>query len=222
MNKIKRDIRYLLMVASLFLFSCSNEVKDIDNNHYNLIKIGKQIWMLENLNVSHFRNGDPIPEVSSAGEWTRYAEEGKPAWCIVQNEPGNDKKYGKLYNWYAVNDPRGVSPKGFHVPSDNEWIEMINFLGSGVLAAMNMRVAGPGTSEKGAMQNGFSGLPGGARSENGGFYGFASYGYWWSSTEAFRIKAWMLLLDYTRCDVNSLTYGKGYGISVRCISDKKL
>jgi uncharacterized protein (TIGR02145 family) len=82
------------------------------------VKIGDQIWMTENLNVDHYRNGDPIPEVKDPVEWAKLKT---GAWCYYDNEPENGKKYGKLYNWYAVNDPRGLEPEGWHVPTNTEF-----------------------------------------------------------------------------------------------------
>jgi uncharacterized protein (TIGR02145 family) len=88
---------------------------------FKSVKIGTQIWMTENLNVSTFRNGDAIPEAKTDEEWKQAGKEGKPAWCYYNNDPKNGAKYGKLYNWYAVTDPRGLAPTGWHVPSHDEW-----------------------------------------------------------------------------------------------------
>ena len=92
------------------------------------VKIGEQIWMTSNLNTSKFQNGDPIYEAKTKAQWIKASEEGKPAWCYFQNNPQNGVIYGKLYNWYAVNDPRGIAPKGWHIPTNNEWNELISFL----------------------------------------------------------------------------------------------
>ena len=78
-------------------------------------------WMPKNLTTSTFRNGDSIPEVKVDKEWFEAAKEGRPAWCYYNNDPANGKTYGKLYNWYAVNDARGLAPKGWHIPTDREW-----------------------------------------------------------------------------------------------------
>ena len=93
------------------------------------VQIGTQTWMVENLNVSTFRNGDPIPEAKNDKEWSMSVESMQPAWCYYDNNPKNGEKYGKLYNWYAVNDPRGLAPAGWHVPGDEEWTKLIDFLG---------------------------------------------------------------------------------------------
>jgi uncharacterized protein (TIGR02145 family) len=93
------------------------------------VKIGTQIWSQENVNVDRFRNGDPIYQAKTVEEWQRASENNQPVWCYYDYDPKNGDKYGKLYNWYAVNDPRGLAPKGWHVPSIVEWKELIHFLG---------------------------------------------------------------------------------------------
>lgn len=95
---------------------------------FKSVKIGAQTWMAENLNVSTFRNGDPIPEVKTNEEWEKAGKEGKPAWCYYDNDPVNSSKYGKLYNWFAVNDPRGLAPEGWHIPRVDEWNTLKNYL----------------------------------------------------------------------------------------------
>ena len=93
------------------------------------VTIGTQEWMTKNLDVSTFRNGDPIPEAKTDEEWKKADEEGLPAWCYYDNDTANGAKYGKLYNWYAVNDSRGLATVGYHIPSDAEWTKLIDFLG---------------------------------------------------------------------------------------------
>jgi len=94
------------------------------------VTIGTQVWMTNNLNVDKFRNGDPIPQAKTNEEWKAAGENKQPAWCYYDNDPANGAKYGKLYNWYAVNDARGLAPAGYHVPSDAEWTILENQLGS--------------------------------------------------------------------------------------------
>jgi len=96
---------------------------------FKTVTIGTQVWMKENLNVSTFRNGDPISEAKTAEEWKAAGEAKQPAWCYYDNDPKNGAKYGKLYNWYAVNDPRGLAPVGWHVPTSDEWEILIDYLG---------------------------------------------------------------------------------------------
>ncbi len=105
----------------------SNQVKQTGS--YKSVKIGNQTWMAENLNVSTFRNGDPIPQAKTNEEWEKAGKDGRPAWCYYENDPKNGAKYGKLYNWHAVNDSRGLAPTGWHIPTDAEWTTLDNQLG---------------------------------------------------------------------------------------------
>ena len=91
--------------------------------------IGTQVWTTKNLDVSTFRNGDVIPQASTDEAWKAAGENKQPAWCYYDNDPKNGTKYGKLYNWYAVNDPRGLAPAGYHIPTDAEWTVLTDYLG---------------------------------------------------------------------------------------------
>lgn len=94
------------------------------------VTIGSQVWMTKNLDVSTFRNGDHIPQAKTDEEWKKAGENQQPVWCYYAYDQAKGPKYGKLYNWYAVNDPRGLAPRGYHVPTDAEWTKLENFLGS--------------------------------------------------------------------------------------------
>ncbi len=117
----------------------SEVIQPTANQSYSTVTIGTQKWMTKNLNVDKFRNGDPIPHAKTNEEWKKAGENSQPAWCYYNNDPANAEKYGKLYNWYAVSDPRGLGPKGFHIPTDDEWTTLINFLGGEKLAEKKMR-----------------------------------------------------------------------------------
>jgi uncharacterized protein (TIGR02145 family) len=111
-------------------------------NHYGKyleVTIGEQVWMSENLNVDKFRNGDSIPQAKSEEEWKKAGESRQPAYCYYENDPANGAKYGKLYNWYAVMDPRGLAPKGWHVPSDAEWRLLTDYLGGVEVAGAKIK-----------------------------------------------------------------------------------
>jgi len=109
-----------VLISSLLLIHALSNAQgvDIDGQTFDIVVIGSQTWMAENLNVSHFLNGDPIPHVQTNEEWLKAAENRRPAWCYYNNDPVNGKKYGKLYNWFAVNDSRGLAPPGWHIPTD--------------------------------------------------------------------------------------------------------
>jgi uncharacterized protein (TIGR02145 family) len=208
--------RSFLIIAALFLtLSCNKGFKDGDGNNFGVVKIGNQNWMDRNLASSRFMNGDLIPEAKTPEEWLMYTMEGKPAWCIQKNDPENNEIYGKLYNWYAVKDPRGLAPKGWHIPTDEEWKKMTDFLGGEVSAALIIRSSG----RKDETGKGFKGLAAGCCNTSGAFGGLGSYGYWWSSSEANGTSAWIRQLNLVISSINSLVYDKNYGMSVRCIKD---
>ncbi len=217
MNKLRIFPPVLLLLLLFVSTSCKREIRDLDGNLYSTVKIGNQVWMKENLNVSHFSNGDPIAEAKSAGEWIMLGMQKKPAWCAQGNNPDNERTYGKLYNWYAVNDPRGLAPEGFHVPTDDEWTQLINYFGGSVMAALKMRAntgAGTNQAEKGT---GFDALSAGYRTVPGKFEGVGSYAYWWSTTEITKDAAWVRFLDYLYCNIYFSANNKASGFSVRCI-----
>jgi uncharacterized protein (TIGR02145 family) len=120
------------------LFNGFTQVTDIDNHSYKAVVIGNQTWMAENLNTSKFRNGDLIPEAKTAEEWKKAGEEGKPAWCYYNNDTILGQKYGKLYNWYAAIDPRGVAPLGWHIPSYEEFNSLVHLSGDS-LYSVNLK-----------------------------------------------------------------------------------
>jgi uncharacterized protein (TIGR02145 family) len=184
------------------------------------ITIGTQVWMTKNLNVDKFRNGDPIPEAKTLGEWKAYGDAGEAAWCYYDNDPKNGEKYGKLYNWYTVSDPRGLAPQGWHIPSDDEWKALTDYLGGEQKAGAKMKAkSGWVYDGNGTNSNGFSGLPGGFRYFNGSFYSIGYFGYWWSSTENKTIFVWSRLLYYNSDVVNRYYFNKSNGFSVRCLRD---
>ncbi len=103
------------------------------------VKIGTQVWTSKNLDVSTFRNGEAIPQAKDKAQWKYAAENKISAWCYYEFNENNGKKFGKLYNWYAINDSRGLAPKGYHVPSDAEWTILVDFLGGEKIAAKKMK-----------------------------------------------------------------------------------
>jgi uncharacterized protein (TIGR02145 family) len=219
MNKIKYLPFFIFIALLPMISSCDNALRDRDGNRYGTVKTGSQEWMAENLSVSRFRNGDVIPEAKSAGEWIKYGKEKKPAWCTEPSNGLNANKYGKLYNWYAVHDPRGLAPRGWHITSDQEWTQLIDFLGGDMLAAYKMRTIGVSPPAAENAQIGFSGLPGGQRNDSGAFFGVGTFGYWWTTNESESSYAVARLLDYLNCSINVLDCNKIYGCSVRCVKD---
>ncbi|MBM3161056.1 MAG: fibrobacter succinogenes major paralogous domain-containing protein [Bacteroidetes bacterium] len=181
------------------------------------VTIGKQVWMTKNLDVATFRNGDPIPEAKTYEEWEIAGENKQPAWCYYKNDPANGAKYGKLYNWYAVNDSRGLAPTGWHIPSDAEWTELTDFLGGEDVAGTKMKSkSGWEEDGNGTNESGFSGLPGGNRYDDDSFNDIGYNGFWWSSTEGV---AWSRTLGFDDGSVSRFGSGRQSGFSVRCLRD---
>jgi uncharacterized protein (TIGR02145 family) len=195
-------------------------VKDIDGNWYKVVQIGNQCWMAENLKTTKYRNGDTIPTNLSNASWSTTSS---GAYAIYNNAVVNDSIYGKLYNGYAVADPRGLCPTGWHVPSDAEWTTLGNFLGGsevvgGKLKAKSSLWIFP---NKGATNiSGFTGLPGGYRNSNNGTFNYiGNSGYWWSSTQDSTTLAWNRNLNFFSAYVVRHLFPKSYGFSVRCVRD---
>ena len=184
------------------------------------VVIGTQIWTTENLNVDHFRNGDLIPEAKTAEEWEEAGEKKQAAWCYYDNDPENGTKYGKLYNYFAISDLRGISPLGYHVPRDEEWTVLSTFLGGEDVAGKKMKsTVGWSTNGNGTNSSDFSGLPGGFRYRSGNFGDVSGNGDWWSASENSGSYAWSRDLDNDDSNLSRDANGKSNGFSIRCVKD---
>ncbi|MBI1193797.1 MAG: hypothetical protein GC205_11590 [Bacteroidetes bacterium] len=216
--------------------SCPSTVTDIDGNVYNTVEIGSQCWMKENLKVEHFNNGDSIPTSLSSTAWSATTI---GAFSIYDNIDFNRVTYGLLYNWFPVVDTRGLCPVGWHVPTDAEWTEMITLLdpttcgscfgethshfAGGLMKSTGTLSTGTGlwwAPNTGATNSsGFSGIPGGARSNMGLFYNQGFGGYWWSSSESAAFGGWFRVLVHEYANATRASFTKRDGLSVRCILD---
>ena len=184
---------------------------------------GSQKFMDKNLEVVTYRNGDVIPQVADQTAWALLST---GAWCYYNNDTINGTIYGKLYNWYAVNDPRGLAPQGWHIPTLAEWTTYSNSLGGESAAGGKMKTTGTSrwnSPNKGATNESlFAGLPGGFRNGDkmiGGFGDIGNGGYWWSTAENGSAYAWSRDLYYDNAKLIS-TYGaKSSGFAVRCLRD---
>lgn len=214
--------RTLLSTIILFTAACSRpapEAVDIDGNSYRIVRAGAMTWTAENLSVSRFRNGELIPEVRDGAEWAALAT---PAWCWNSNSPENGKKYGKMYNWYAVNDPRGLAPEGWHVATDAEWSMLSELLGGEREAGGKLKaVQGWAEPNEGAEDTiGFGLLPAGARRDTDGeFMEPGSYNRLWTSTETSDKAAWSRSIGYFDAALRRGKANKKTGFSVRCVKD---
>lgn len=186
-------------------------------SEFESIRIGNQIWMVSNLNVIRFNNGDYIPEIKSAQEWINAGRERKPAWCYYDNSITHGEKFGKLYNWYAIIDKRGLAPNGWRIPTKRDF-ELLcrNVNDNGNL----LKVKGSGMGDGiGTNLTYFSALFAGDRDNNGNFYDLNRASTFWSLTEESAEKAYHLFLSDMFSYINFYSNEKAYGLSVRCIKD---
>lgn len=196
-------------------------VTDVDGNVYDTVTIGAQIWMKENLKTTHYRNGDPIPNVTDNTAWSTLTS---GAYANYNNDAANVATYGRLYNWFAVKDARNIAPAGWHVPTDAELNTLIAYLGGVSVAGGKLKEAGTvhwASPNTGATNSsGFTALPGGYRLFNGVFGGITTYAYIWSSVEYNADNAWGGGVYNTSAGVLSGSfYSKTDGYVVRCVKD---
>lgn len=183
------------------------------------IKICNQTWMYKNLDKVTYNNGDPIPQVTDSTEWANLTT---GAWCWYNNDSASYAAvYGRLYNWYAVSDPRGLAPVGWHIPTDAEWSTLISCLGGTFFTAGGKMKAltlwdDPNTGATNS--SGFTALPGGSRYDFGPF-GIRRYGYWWTSSEYSASNAYVRYLQYAESGLFGGSGNKINGYSVRCVKD---
>ncbi|MCX6159145.1 MAG: fibrobacter succinogenes major paralogous domain-containing protein [Ignavibacteriae bacterium] len=184
-----------------------------DGNIYNTATIGSQEWMVENLNVDHYRNGDMIPEIRDFNVWDTIRT---GAWCYYYNDSSYGKTYGKLYNWYAVNDPRGLAPEGWHIPSTDEWIKLTEYLGGRETAGGKLKdtTLWENPNLGATNESGFSAIPVGVRRDEG-FVFLGKVCCFWSSSEF----DYFYYLGYRYSNFCRIIADKNWGMSVRCITD---
>lgn len=195
-------------------------ITDIDGNVYHTVTIGTQVWMAENLATTRYRNGDPIYNVTDSTLWSSQKT---GAYCRYNSFRDPSTINDKLYNWYAVTDSRNIAPEGWHIPSDEEWNTLINYLGG-------MNTAGSKLKQKGTYfwlspnsdatnESGFSAKAGGMINQYNVFLSLGYQGYWWSSTETDTENASYWSLTYQNGTVNTSHLLKLYGLTIRCIKD---
>lgn len=224
----------MYVITGFCLISCGNakrekafkEVKnartntETDLNGIKGVQIGNQVWSAQNLSVSTFKNGELIFHAQTEEQWETAGSEGVAAWCYYNNDSVSGKKFGKLYNWYAVNDARGLAPEGWHIPTSEEWTTLSDFLGGDDVAGIKLK-SDTGWADKGNGNNisGFSALPGGYRYFGGLFFNAGLDGGWWTSTESGEGFAMLRYLYSVHNNIFTNRLNSKLGMSVRCVKD---
>lgn len=215
----------MLLLFAISVSACKKESavdtrpKDIDGNIYDTVVIGTQVWMVQNLRTTRYNDGALIGTGLSNAFWGVTTN---GAYANYDNDASNDPVYGKLYNWNAVNTGK-LAPKGWHIPSDPEWMTLINYLG-GILEAGQAlkadRLWSPQFGIFNANSSGFAGLPSGYRLETGTYNGLTTLTYFWTSSEYDAGFAWSTYLEYNfKTAAHTRYLAKPNGFAVRCIRD---
>ncbi|MCK4661303.1 MAG: hypothetical protein KAT68_00445 [Bacteroidales bacterium] len=207
--------------GSAMSFTTQQGVTDIDGNVYHVVTIGTQVWMAENLKVTKYNNGTAIPLVTTDN--TAWGNLTAPGYCWYNNDQASyGNTYGALYKWATVNTGN-LCPTGWHVPTDAEWITLIDYLAanghSGAEGTALKATSGWNSGGNGTDNYGFSALPSGFRNYGGYFEDVGDYGGWWSATDYSTFYAWGRLTGYNQSTVYRFYNFKTYGFSVRCVKD---
>ncbi len=248
MNSQARSI----LVLMIFIFICNTQfcfskqiekkspgdtipttVKDVEGHVYHTIKIGNQVWLQENLRTKKYRNGKSISKNITKAQWTA---DKTGACSVYDNDSIKENAFGLLYNWYAVANPAGLCPTGWHVAKDSEWNQMVKYLDDYADTTEQKRVqsevaggqlkeigithwASPNTGATGTAN--FLGFAGGNKSGDGKCNDVGAYGYWWTATSSSAAEAYGRLLSYFNGNIDRFKTSKNLGFSVRCIMNKK-
>jgi uncharacterized protein (TIGR02145 family) len=218
-NDLQKQIKVLNSYASIY----AKGIVDIDGNTYNIVEIGSQVWMIDNLKTSRYRNGDSIPIIIDNLVWGNLTT---GARCWYDNDSLTyEVPYGNLYNSFAIKDLRGICPSGWHVPSQEDWDELIYFLGGKDIAGSKMRASdmlywrhSPLSSTDN--ESGFSALPGGNRDYDGSFNGIRYLAFFWCDLANNNNLAWNRYMAYNYSYFSTNCNSKAFGFSVRCLRDK--
>ena len=196
-------------------------VTDFDGNVYRTVVIGSKTWTTDNLRSVHFKNGTIIPTGLNNYYWNTATT---PCYSTMYDDTTGDYEYGKVYNWYAVADPNGLCPAGWHVPSDSDWIDLINLFGGELVAAPYLKEAGyshwnfPNTSANNI--SGFTATPGGLRMESGSYGGRGENGHWWSSTDyGANVSVGSVSMYKSSFESRLQSDDRNSGLSVRCVKN---
>lgn len=227
-HKVSKKIESTLSKATTY-----EEIND-NLSDLEVVSIGGEMWCTKNLNTNVYRNGDIIPQVQDIDKWNELTT---GAWCYISEDSNYGKKYGKLYNWFAVHDPRGLAPEGFKIPSELDWYRLIESLGGKENAGKKMKASSQFKNDEGSTNSsGFYGLPAGSRGIGSPFDIVGGSGQWWNSTIGTEIEGTRFFEGranplgkyyFSLSELDEVgTYfvnGKGalnrYGLSVRCIKE---
>ena len=212
--------KVMSLMGMIVIGAGSQTVTDIEGNAYNVIAIGTQVWMKENLRATRYNDNTAIQNVADSMIWSVLST---AAYCDWGNAPESSAVYGVLYNWYVVDDPKGICPTGWHVPSDEEWSVLADYLGGDSIAGSHLKEKG---NEHWVFQNfgadnssGFTALPSGHRHIFGSFSTLGYFGFWWSSTGADSAKAWDRFVSYNDSAIGRSLVENINGFCIRCLRD---
>jgi len=209
-----------ILLLQQSILKAQTTVTDIDGNVYHTVTIGTQVWMVENLKTTHYRDGVAIPNVTDNTAWSDLTT---GAYCDYDNKPSNSNTYGRLYNWYAATNGHNICPKGWHVASDAEWATLANYLGDTNVSGGKLKETGIihwQSPNIGATNvTGFSALPAGTRQTYTMFDGIGFFCQCWSSTPNGSDVAWLRLLVRNNSRIYRESTYQTDGNSIRCIRD---
>jgi uncharacterized protein (TIGR02145 family) len=207
-----KNIKFLLFFFLTSFFACKS-----DND---TVLIGNDEWMTENLSVKKFNNGDLIPEAKTDAEWLLAGQDKMPAWCYQNNDPENGEKFGIIYNYYAVSDPRGIIQDAYHLATDAEWNNLIKTTGGADKAGGKLKDPQYWGSKVKSNGVGFNARPGGLRIFDGGFSNMDKSIYFWTSTEESVLTHFYYRIQSENDKVDR-NYGFiNYGMYLRCVKNK--
>lgn len=202
-------------------FKQGEDITDYDGNTYPTVIIGKQVWMAANLKVTHYNNGDKMPNVTGDGLWRQLTS---GAYCKYNNKETTSGAYGLYYNWHAVTDARKLAPKGWHVPTEEEWKTLISYLGGDHIAGSKLTATGTkfweAPNNTATNQSGFAALPAGDRNNNGAFSNKGYSATWWTATgEAQADFATNYSIISNSMEIKADVDDRLCGLTVRCVKN---
>lgn len=217
---------YSALFLALFSYSQTpgNGVSDIDGIHYNSVIINNQEWMQENLNVSHYRNGDEIPQITDLTEWSNTTT---GAWCYYTDSLFFGTIYGKLYNWQAITDPRGLAPEGWIIPGEADWDVLSSSFGGDSVAGNALKTSNywmNSAGNGGTNSSGFGALPSGIRAYEGSYNASGQVCYFWTKDNFPNLNhiTRFLIYDSSLFWETPLDYTENNGCAVRCLKNSFL